>query len=457
VESNLDLSDWAAGANERRSALLSGLAFLLTALVITPFANVPLTPSYQLFAMILAASVMSTTITALLLLFQARALQSMPTVVLAAGFFFASATMLPYAVIYPGMFPAFARALSASPATNGFLWFSWNTGLLASMVAFIWFRRADRNDPVMRRRARGTVIGLAVAYVVYTAVALWADGLPSTFQDNHWTTTYAVMVPVMVILALMVITDAIQRRKHATVLDLWLGIVAFAIVVDLYLTTIGATRFTVGWYASRVVMLLATIAVLGMLLRQAAKMYAALVLRAEVLEGEAHTDILTGLPNRRRFDEEFARAYGSAVRRASSLAVAIVDIDRFKLYNDAFGHQSGDDALHGIAQAIADSVDRSGDFAARYGGEEFVVILEDTAIEGAEAVAERIRNTVLATGIRAPSGGLLSVSVGVAARATGEPADDLLRHADEALYIAKNDGRNRVAVWRPPSDVAVSG
>jgi diguanylate cyclase (GGDEF)-like protein len=181
-----------------------------------------------------------------------------------------------------------------------------------------------------------------------------------------------------------------------------------------------------------------------------------LIDRAEELENEAHTDTLTELANRRRFDEEFARAFGSAIRRSSPLAVALVDIDRFKDYNDSFGHQAGDATLRLIAQTIAASVERSGDFAARYGGGEFVVILEDTALAGAISVAERIRGAVLDAGIRAAAGGLLSVSVGVAARLPGSTREALLRQADEALYAAKDGGRNRVNSWQSV-DVAPIG
>jgi len=167
-----------------------------------------------------------------------------------------------------------------------------------------------------------------------------------------------------------------------------------------------------------------------------------------VLQDEAYTDTLTGLPNRRRFDEEFARAFGSSQRRSSPLSIALIDIDRFKQYNDHFGHQAGDAALRRIAQAIAESVGRSGDVAARYGGEEFVVILEETTRSGAVGVGERIRTTVLAAGIPASNGRPLTVSVGVAARLPGSTAEELLREADSALYEAKNAGRNRVIAWR---------
>ncbi len=244
------------------------------------------------------------------------------------------------------------------------------------------------------------------------------------------------------------------RAIPAGVLRAAFAYLALAIVVDINdLTRIisGSTDDAAGWYASRACILIATVAVLGMVLQRAVRVYTALAERAAVLEDEAHTDTLTGLPNRRRFDEQFARVFGSTKRRNGALALAIVDIDRFKLYNDAFGHQSGDEALHAIGQAIADSVRRSGDFAARYGGEEFVVILDDTTLEGAVEVAEQIRAAVPATGLRTSSGSPLTVSVGVAVRNPGESAEDVLHHADEALYRAKDAGRNRVLAWTGPT------
>jgi diguanylate cyclase (GGDEF)-like protein len=393
--------------------------------------------------------VIGTAITSAVLFVQARTLRSLPTSVLAAGFCFAAAMMLLYAIVYPGLLIPAAGLVHATRV--GLLWYGWHAGLLASMIAFDWLRRSNGDARAMGRRARAAVIGLTAAYVVLTACAFSAT-LPPLADSHHWTPFFLdLAAPVMVGLAAAVVVAALRRGKAATVLDLWLAVVAIASIVDLYLMVVGAAHYTIGWYASRIVMLAATIAVLGALLRAAAATYAALVAHASVLESEAHTDTLTGLPNRRRFDEQFARAFGSTKRRNGELAIAIIDIDRFKRYNDAFGHQAGDDALHAIGQAIGDSVRRSGDFAARYGGEEFVVILEDTTLSGTLAVAEQIRAAVIATGMRAPSGGPLTVSIGVALRTPDDAsADDLLRHADEALYLAKDAGRNRVVPWTPP-------
>jgi diguanylate cyclase (GGDEF)-like protein len=444
----VDVNERLATGNEYRRVIRYGIILVLAALVLTPVSNVALGRSYSLFAMLLAASIMATAITAMLLLVQARALRSLPTGVLCAGFAYAGATMIPYALLHQGLFPDLGPAIGATPIAHQYLWFFWQAGLLIALLAYQWLRLFERTDPRTRAYGRFVILWLGIAYVVLTPLAIWLPDLPPTFVNGHWTPLFTTfMAPFLTLLAAAAIVETIRRRNRSNVLDAWIAIVAFGIIVEVYLTIIGDERFTVGWYASRVVVLLATSTVLAVLLAQAATLYADLVERAAVLESQAHTDILSGLPNRRRFDEEFARAFGSAIRRSAPIAVAIIDIDRFKDYNDAFGHQAGDEALRRIGQAIAESVERSGDFAARYGGEEFVVILEDTTLGGAAGVAERIRSAVLDAAIRAPAGGLLSVSAGVAARLPGSTGDALLRQADEALYEAKNAGRNRVQSW----------
>jgi diguanylate cyclase (GGDEF)-like protein len=443
-----DVNERIATGGEYRRVIRYGIILVLAALLLTPVANVSLGPSYTIFAMLLAASFMGLAITAVLLLVQARAMRSLPTAVLCAGFAYAAATMIPYALLHQGLFPQVGAAIGATSMAHEYLWFFWQAGLLVALLAYQWLRLFERTDPRARAYGRFVIVWLGIAYIVFTPLAIWLRGLPETFADGHWTTLFTwFMAPLLMLLAAAAIFETIRRRNRSNVLDAWIAIVAFGVIVEVYLTLIGDERFTVGWYASRVVVFFTASAVLAVLLAQAGRLYAELVEHAAVLESQAHTDILSGLPNRRRFDEEFARAFGSAIRRSAPIGVAIVDIDRFKDYNDAFGHQAGDEALRRIAQAIAESVERSGDFAARYGGEEFVVILEDTTLGGAVGVAERIRGAVLDAGIRAPAGGLLSVSAGVAARLPGSTGEALLRQADEALYDAKNAGRNRVSSW----------
>ncbi len=164
----------------------------------------------------------------------------------------------------------------------------------------------------------------------------------------------------------------------------------------------------------------------------------------------AITDPLTGLANRRRFDEVLEREWRRTGRTGSSLALLMIDADRFKDLNDMFGHLRGDDVLRSLARIIAQSVRETEDLAARYGGEEFAVILPDICEDEAMRVAERIRARTGQERVQASRSVSwdLSVSIGVAfARPDlSARAIDLIDAADRALYAAKNGGRDRVVL-----------
>jgi diguanylate cyclase (GGDEF)-like protein len=163
----------------------------------------------------------------------------------------------------------------------------------------------------------------------------------------------------------------------------------------------------------------------------------------------SYLDALTGVSNRRSFEEELTMEWRRATRTASRLSLLMIDIDGFKPYNDSLGHQAGDAGLRGVARIIDEGAKRAGDIVARYGGDEFAVLLPDTDLPGATALAERIRETIEARGLRASSAqGAITVSIGVATMTgseDGEPSA-LVRAADGALYHAKRDGRNLVRV-----------
>ncbi len=167
------------------------------------------------------------------------------------------------------------------------------------------------------------------------------------------------------------------------------------------------------------------------------------------LERMAMQDGLTGLANRRMFDITLNEEFNRAMRSGASLALIMIDVDAFKKFNDAYGHPEGDECLKKIAIAVSESQNRPGDFVARYGGEEMAVLLPDTDLAGAVAVAERIRSAVRNLAMPHPSNpaGVVTVSCGVDAmvpvRNQTIPAD-LLISADSALYAAKNSGRDHV-------------
>jgi diguanylate cyclase (GGDEF)-like protein len=164
----------------------------------------------------------------------------------------------------------------------------------------------------------------------------------------------------------------------------------------------------------------------------------------------SYVDAMTEVANRRSFDEELEMEWRRSQRTRSQLSLLMVDIDGFKAYNDALGHQAGDTCLRAVAGVLADSVRRAGDTVARYGGDEFAVLLPDTDARGAGMLAERIRTAVEQQNIAhaAIPHGRITTSIGVATmmgRETLGP-EALVRAADAALYDAKRDGRNRVSV-----------
>ncbi|MEZ7912272.1 MAG: diguanylate cyclase [Propionivibrio sp.] len=163
------------------------------------------------------------------------------------------------------------------------------------------------------------------------------------------------------------------------------------------------------------------------------------------------TDALTGLANRRHFDLALVEEWARAQRSGQPLALLMVDVDFFKPYNDHYGHQAGDDCLRRVAHFLRGAARRAGDLVARYGGEEFAVVAADTDLAAALSLAEAMRATVAAAAIphavTPVAGGTATVSIGVAVTVPkfGETPERLLLRADAALYLAKSQGRNRVA------------
>ena len=174
-----------------------------------------------------------------------------------------------------------------------------------------------------------------------------------------------------------------------------------------------------------------------------------LKMKTDQLETLALVDGLTGIPNRRRFDEALEHEWKRAMRDGISLALIMADIDYFKAYNDNYGHGAGDLCLKAVAKALAGSLGRASDILARYGGEEFIAIMPDTEAEGAHLLAERWRAGIAALALPHQFSGVaehVTISVGYASckPEQGRSPAELLDLADKMLYQAKGQGRNRV-------------
>jgi two-component system cell cycle response regulator len=168
------------------------------------------------------------------------------------------------------------------------------------------------------------------------------------------------------------------------------------------------------------------------------------------LEEQATTDGMTGLLNKRTLITEAERRIKVAARFGKPLSLLVADIDHFKNVNDTYGHDVGDDVIKGLGEVLR-RIKRDTDAVARFGGEEFVIVCEQTDEEGAVNLAERLRRELENTTFQTELGPLkVTCSVGVAPfPQAGHDYATLFKATDEALYVSKRTGRNRVTVWRP--------
>jgi diguanylate cyclase len=163
---------------------------------------------------------------------------------------------------------------------------------------------------------------------------------------------------------------------------------------------------------------------------------------------EASVDFLTGAANRKAFDEALAAIADKSSSDGSDLCLLLIDIDHFKNFNDTYGHIVGDEVLRFVAKKTKEMV-KGRDFFARFGGEEFAVILPRTSLQNAKTVAENIRLFFSQAKLKSTTSSMklggITVSIGAAAHRSGEPLEDFIHRSDQALYHAKDTGRNRVA------------
>lgn len=178
--------------------------------------------------------------------------------------------------------------------------------------------------------------------------------------------------------------------------------------------------------------------------------------QANKLHEMSRIDTLTGIGNRRAFDEFLAAELRAGARNETPLGLVLLDVDHFKLYNDGYGHVAGDRCLQAVADLLRHVCRRPRDMAARYGGEEFAAILPATDLPGAVRVAREVVQALRDLALphaTSPNGAIVTVSVGVCVSDAGvtDKASQLIRRADQALYAAKNAGRDRVWVYDPVS------
>jgi diguanylate cyclase (GGDEF)-like protein len=189
------------------------------------------------------------------------------------------------------------------------------------------------------------------------------------------------------------------------------------------------------------------------------KYHRRMFLEAKALKKLASLDALTGLPNRRTLDEYLNKIWSYAKRESQPIALALIDIDHFKAYNDNYGHQAGDQSLIAVAQILEKTMRRPLDLAARFGGEEFVALLTGSSAQDAEWIINSMRLEVQAQKIpheTSPTAAMITISAGLAhlyPSRTDHSLQGFIQLADQALYQAKNNGRNRVYLSGDQDDI----
>lgn len=476
------LSDQPASRGECRfaAAVIGCSTLMFVALV--PFAKLPLAPVPAFIPIYQSALLINDLITVVFLLGQSQYARGKSLIVLAGGYLFTALLSSVHALTFPGLFVP-AGLLGAGVQTTAWLYMFWHGGFPLFVIAYA----LSGTEQPKRAHASMLLMTAAVIALVVACAAFATAGqrfLPAIMQGNVHT---SVMRPVVTAVWAINLGAAIavSRRRPLSILDLWLIVTACAWMFDVGLSALfNIARFDVGFYAGRIYGLAAASLVLIMLLCGHSRLYLQLLKlhrsereKSAELQRITAIDALTGIANRRAFDETLNEEWRRMLRHGTSLSLLMIDVDYFKRFNDAYGHVSGDQCLRKVAQAVAGKARRAGELAARYGGEEFAVLLPQTGIGEAYKLAEIICAAVRDCQIPHEQSGAaphVTISVGVASigkypdaaaafsrdcvapGAFSAGATILVETADLALYRAKMAGRNQVAV-ASANDTAATG
>ena len=410
--------------------------------------------SDAVFPAITAAAFVAMLVSATIARTQFRA-TNLPTLALLSNLFGISALLLvPYAIVTPHVFSADGFGLGTQTAM--WLWTVWHAAFLAIALAYASAEAtiAKRVYDIGAARAMGmrfAVVAMTSVAVVTAAVVLLHAKLPFIGDESGFSPLFHRFVEPGLIGAAAVVLIVLciaTRLRHTT--SLWFAVILVAYVADVWVGSDSLEKqFSFGWYVALAAAAVAQVLYLIVQLRNANQQLVAFAADKKSLIETTLRDPLTGLLNRRGFDERFEDILTEARLAGKAASIVIFDIDHFKSYNDAFGHPAGDEALKKISEAVAVVANRPTDACCRVGGEEFAIVLGETDASGAMTVAERIRATVMR--LKLPQdpevGKMLTVSVGTATAFPNTVVDsaELYARADKALYKAKRLGRNRIA------------
>jgi diguanylate cyclase (GGDEF)-like protein len=444
------LSADAHPAAHRLAAFSISLALVAISLLAIRFGSMP-GPEWNAFLpMIGTAWALADLMTAFLLLTQFYVNGTTFYTVIAAAYAVSGLLTWPYVLAFPGIAHAGPMPLSDQQISI-WIWVAWHVTFPVLIVLSL------ACDPRLSHRivshaARGRALWFTIGATFLTVgvlanlIFVARDALPHLVVDGRFEYRYSrVIAPAVVTLNLIACALLARRFTRLTPLQVWLFVAMLAAAMDGTLQCWAPFRYSVAWYVGKVETVSTACVVLAMLLSEVGGLYRRFADMAVV-------DPLTGLFNRRAYDEHLELTLRQARRRSSELGLIVVDVDFFKGFNDAYGHAMGDECLREIAAILRSAATRPMDHVSRFGGEEFVIIVPDTPPGGVMAVAARIIERTRAARITYAEYalGYVTVSVGVSVLSDARlaTAAGFFASADAALFEAKRAGRDTLSVSR---------
>lgn len=386
-------------------------------------------------------------LTALLFFSQFVVTGLMPFAYAGAAYALTGALTVPYLAFYPNVF--LTQMSLSFEQRSLWLWVIWHlTFPLVLCMYHLYDRRLGRR--ILDHAAAVRMLKVALTYVIVATLVLtaiaefaWAV-LPTLVNKGHYTALFTAFVaPLVAAVNLLACAVIFSRSRKPSLLQLWIGVVLIISACEVALLGLAGNRYDAAWYVAQLETLLNSGIILAVLLREAVVLYAQSAETASI-------DRLTGLRNRRTFDEYVIWSIDNGHRNGTQLAFLVVDVDFFKQYNERFGQSAGDACLTRIAHVLRSSLARSVDIVGRSGGEEFVALLPATSSLGAYELARRIKSGVEALQIPHPDSSVaqvVTVSIGIAhaAKLDTLTPQTLFNLGDRALLQAK-ERRNSIAL-----------
>lgn len=441
----------------RQLSILASLGVLLmiASLFAIAYGRLPLSESYGYLGFYAATTFICEAFTAILLFSQFRNSGQFTFALMSIAYGWV-ALMAPFQIALLTNTFSNVPVVSSTPDEAAWLWTFWHLGfpiIIALAMAL------DGGDPVATRHfkrwavfmyAAATVLAL---YCIFAVTFNWMDFPKLISEQTRYSSALSLIVgPLVIMCNLIALCVVVIKGKFANAVYSWLALAMLAATCESIVVIYSGERFSLGWYAARGLNMVSSLAVITALLLETVHLHQTVVLQNRSLKRMATTDGLSGLANRRAFDERIVQEIKRSKRERQPLGLILLDIDHFKRFNDTYGHLNGDLCIKFVSRWLSQFAPRSTDMCARFGGEEFAILLPNTNEADAVELAHQIRRKLSHQSLELDNGEhvIVTASFGVATLiATSEDdSNELIKIADEALYSAKREGRNRVGT--PP-------